>query len=862
MMTHRFPAILCFFILTICGSTQLAAQAYPGYTLYGPNGTRYNYLIDMANTRVHTWTSSRKGGYAVYLLPDGSIMRTAMATNPQLNAGGAQGVVQRIAWDGTLLWEYTYSSAAYLSHHDICIMPNGNVLMIAWEVKSTALCVAAGLDHSASIWPDHIIEVQPTGSNGGNIVWQWHAWDHLIQDHDASKANYGVVGDHPELLDINAGNVYFGDWMHLNSIDYNPELDQIVVSSHNLNEVYVIDHSTTTAQAAGHTGGNSGKGGDILYRWGNPANYRASGNAYFDVVHCGSWIPAGLPGAGNILAFNNRAKSGQSIIAEIATPLSGYNYTRTAGQAFGPAAPSWTYTGVGFYSQHLGGVQRLPNGNTLIAQSTSGKMLEVNTGGTIVWNYSPGGEVVRAYRYAANYPGILLGGGTPKVSKVEVSPATVAWPVVTIPFRVTCQDTVRYGLDKSWFTILENGAAVASFTISCPGSGTGMCSLSYTSSCPDGSQRSLSIRFSGYCALDTTIVQTVTMPDDTAAFTPIQFSLRDVPVVDLDQATVALDLLDTLANQAITPATFEIHFDRTLCEFESVSIPPLSLLDGMQITSSPTVEGMSFTVTPSRQISGSGKLADFVFRKVAKGSLVHAPLHLTNWTFAPGCVKALLGDGSATFESTPRMTISVPDVDFGIVEVGSIKDTSLLITNTGTAGLLLSGQTIAGTDAGQFSLLTAASSPIFSAQSSSAVLRFAPTAAGLKTSIFQLSSNDPLQPQRDISMRGVGSVPNAVEQPALILGMQLDQNFPNPFGPASPSGSSITTVAYRLDAASNISLTIHDLYGRLVGSLVNGEKEPGVHTESFSAGALPAGIYICRLVSAGRTQTRTVVLLR
>ena len=89
-------------------------------------------------------------------------------------------------------------------------------------------------------------------------------WDHLIQDTDPELPNYGVIAEHPELININYANVGSGgnhpngDWMHLNAIDYNAELDKNIFSSQRLNEFYIIDHSTTTEEAEGHAGGNSG----------------------------------------------------------------------------------------------------------------------------------------------------------------------------------------------------------------------------------------------------------------------------------------------------------------------------------------------------------------------------------------------------------------------------------------------------------------------------------------------------------------------------------------------------------------------------------------------------------------------------
>jgi len=394
---------LLLLAITTLSISNLFAEPYPGTTLYGPNGSRFTYLRDLNNNLVNTWTSTRNGGYAQYMMPDGSLYRS-VTTGTSFNGGGAQGMIQKLSWTGTVQWEYTYSSTTVRAHHDFCVMPNGNVLLIAWESKTAAQCVAAGLNHSSSLWPDHIVEVQPTGSTGGVIVWEWHFWDHLVQDYDPTKANYGVVANHPELLNINVGSTS-GDWMHVNSINFNPQRNEIVFSSHNLDEVYVIDHSTTTAEAAGHTGGARGKGGDILYRWGRASNYGVTSSAQvFDVVHCGVWVPQGVPGAGNIMAFNNREGTNASMIVEIVPPMDGSgNYVLTPGSAYGPTSPTWSYAASGFYSNHLGGCQRLPNGNTIISESTSGNLFEVNSAGVVQWTYTPGGETVRVLRYPTNY---------------------------------------------------------------------------------------------------------------------------------------------------------------------------------------------------------------------------------------------------------------------------------------------------------------------------------------------------------------------------------------------------------------------------------------------------------------------------
>jgi hypothetical protein len=435
-------------LLPIYAGFSAQADPYEGYTLFSVNNSTHSYMVDMNNAVVHSWTHNKTGGYSCYLLDSGNIIRPCESTGSPLGGGGAAGIVQEVAPNGTVVWQYTYSGSTYRSHHDIEPLPNGNVLLIAWELKTSAEAIQAGLNHSAQIWPDHIIEVEPTGPTSGTIVWAWHAWDHLIQDWDPSKNNYGVVGQHPELIDINlaGGGMGGGDWMHTNGLSYNPEWDQIVFSCHNLNEIYVIDHSTTTAQAASHSGGNSGKGGDILYRWGNPSNYDAPGSQYFRVVHCAYWVPAGVPGAGNIMAFNNREGMGTSIVAELVPPANAQGiYTPLVpGTAYGPAAPVWTYTAAGFYSSHLGGCERLANGNTFIVESQAGYMFEVNSGGTTQWSYDRSDEIARALRYGMNHPGLVGLGLTTGVQGEGDLPAKLLLAESPNPF--TGSTTIHYEL--------------------------------------------------------------------------------------------------------------------------------------------------------------------------------------------------------------------------------------------------------------------------------------------------------------------------------------------------------------------------------------------------------------------------------
>jgi len=418
------------------------------YTIFAPMSSATTYLIDAHGRMIHSWTSPSglSPGLSVYMLEDGDLLRTTnigTAGGGAFSGGGIAGKIERLSWDSQVEWEWYYVGDSKRSHHDIEPLPNGNFLMIAWEKKTTEEAEQAGRDPDKmsqnQLWPDHIVEVEPVGTDQANIVWEWHIWDHLIQDFDSTKDNYGVVADHPELLDVNFAdavgpNKYKSDWMHCNGIDYNPILDQIALSCKNTNEIYIIDHSTTTEEAANHTGGNSGKGGDILYRWGNPEAYRAgtADDQQLFAQHDIQWIQEGRPGEGDLIVFNNGAGGrGYSSVDVISPPLANGEYVIQSGSPWGPASPSWSWDqGTDMYATSLSGVERLENGNTLVTWGPRGTFYEVNLEGEIVWKYInpvvgngpmnqgdtiPQGQnansqqntVFKTHRYNSSFPGFV-----------------------------------------------------------------------------------------------------------------------------------------------------------------------------------------------------------------------------------------------------------------------------------------------------------------------------------------------------------------------------------------------------------------------------------------------------------------------
>jgi hypothetical protein len=404
-----------------------------GYVLFNPLLSETTYLVDNDGQIVHTWKTSTSPGGGMYLLPNGHLLRPGR--DPEMlgfRAGGTGGILQTLDWDGNVVWEWRLSDERRVQHHDVEPLSNGNILLIAWEVKSPEEALRVGRRPGQvpeqGLWPDWLVEIEPVPPSGANIVWEWHVWDHLVQNHDPGAPGYGDPAAHPERLDINAGaraspidaeelaqlqalgyvpadaqvQDLEADFLHVNAIAYHPRLDQIALSVPELGEVWIIDHSTTMAEAATNRGGRGGKGGDLLYRFGNPAVYGRGGDGEpggaqrFFYQHDVRWVPDGWNGAGNLTVFNNgrdRPAGAWSSIDEWTPPMDadGNYAVPPAGEPFGPSELAWQYRAkpepTSFFAPFISGAQRLPNGNTMICSGTGGRFLEVTRAGDVVWEY-------------------------------------------------------------------------------------------------------------------------------------------------------------------------------------------------------------------------------------------------------------------------------------------------------------------------------------------------------------------------------------------------------------------------------------------------------------------------------------------
>jgi hypothetical protein len=369
---------------------------------------------------VHTWPNEGALGLSAELLEDGSLLRAIdpAATTGEGHGrwdafgGGLGGRLERIAWDGSVLWSYDIASDERIQHHAVRAMPNGHVFAVVWEWIAPDVAIAAGRDpqhvDDDGLWMDAVWEIAPTGPTAGDVVWAWHAFDH--------------VGLGPRRLDIDASSTVFpADWSHVNAVAYDAQRDEVLVSARSFSEVWVLDHSTTTEEAAGSAGGRHGHGGDLVYRWGNPQAYGAGGSEdqRLFVQHDVRVVPEGWEGAGDLTVFNNgplRGLGRSAVTQWTPTRDDDGRYVLTDGR-FGPSEPTWQVTPEMepvFLSGFMSGAQRLPDGNTLVVEALQARVSILASDGRVLHSYNEVdrlgpkdlGGFFRGDWYPVDHPGV------------------------------------------------------------------------------------------------------------------------------------------------------------------------------------------------------------------------------------------------------------------------------------------------------------------------------------------------------------------------------------------------------------------------------------------------------------------------
>ncbi len=403
------------------------AKALPGYVLFGVGSK--TFLLDLDGRVVHRWNI----GTNPHLLDNGHIL-DAGKDDPSGFSG-----FKEVDWDGKTVWEYTEKREGYAPHHDWVRIFNKKLnapttLYIANKTISYDQAVAAGADPQKAATEggqmDAIVEVDMQG----NVVWEWCFFDHVVQDLDATKPNYvgqgKTIADHPGRININMpGRPLRRDWLHCNSLDYDPKSGHAVINSVQ-GELYVVDHDGTfvAGDAKASIAKAAGAAGDFLYRFGDPARYgqgeppkvqenwdsATSGHKQMGGAHHASWIPAGCPGAGHILVFNNGQylyqRTPQSSALEINPFLDAAR--KDTGEYVNPPDAGyrretydhdthnqprqiskqivWSYRSVnshGFFSHIGSSAQRLPNGGTFLCSDTEGHFFEITAKGELAWEY-------------------------------------------------------------------------------------------------------------------------------------------------------------------------------------------------------------------------------------------------------------------------------------------------------------------------------------------------------------------------------------------------------------------------------------------------------------------------------------------
>jgi hypothetical protein len=470
-MTQQTKKIVALSLLSLAANLSAAPSVYPtGVTRYD-TATAYNsytlfsgqdkktHLIDMNGNEVHRWdaegfppvlldpalTGGQRGNVLVQL---SSVAGTSNEGNGLRNQA-----IGELDWNSNVVWQWGAAASAQdayaapvegkanaqvpggsaKQHHDWRRLPNGNTLVLANLVHPVAGFTAP------QVLDDVIYEV----NKKGDIVWKWVASEHL-NEFGFTPASLKLV---KESLSPRGKSAPF-DYLHVNNMsvlgpnkwfdagDQRFHPDNVLIDSREANFIVIIDKKT----------------GKVVWSLGPdyPAQVRGPRvlpRPVDQVVgpHDVHLIEPGLPGAGNILVFDNQGEAGYPRVSVGVQP-------RSRVLEIDPIKKQivWEYTGAdsngpewGFYSSFISSARRLPNGNTLVDEGMNGRIFQVTNKGDIAWEYiSPycaatpvagaGKPVLSNWLYRAQpVPYNWVPEGTPRSEKAVTPPEPGKFRVAT-----------------------------------------------------------------------------------------------------------------------------------------------------------------------------------------------------------------------------------------------------------------------------------------------------------------------------------------------------------------------------------------------------------------------------------------------
>jgi hypothetical protein len=405
-------------VLVACSLIPLAVMAYASHTIYPTGTTIYNpekcwngftifpakvtgeaTLIDMNGNVVKQWNGI--SGFPPKILPGGDLIGY-VGTRPMHQDSTA---LVQVDWNGNIVWKFDkaeeikdpdkppYWSAR--QHHDFQRegnpvgyyapgldpkVQNGNTLVLAHKDVANPRISNRMLDD------DYIYEV----TWEGKIVWEWLASDHF-DEMGFDEAAKNTIYRNPSWNSMRGS----ADWAHINSMsvlgpnkfydqgDQRFHPDNIIVDGRQINIIWIIDK----------------KSGKIVWKVGPDYTLTPELRKLGQIIgqHHAHMIPKGLPGAGNILVFDNGGAAGYG--SPNPGSVNGVGNAIRAGSRvleFDPITLEvvWQYppnaggfADPTFFSHYISSAQRLPNGNTLIDEGADGRIFEVTREHEIVWEY-------------------------------------------------------------------------------------------------------------------------------------------------------------------------------------------------------------------------------------------------------------------------------------------------------------------------------------------------------------------------------------------------------------------------------------------------------------------------------------------